>query len=365
MSFFASLFGAARSAVTSTASSPEAESKRNELNVIFNGLIRNTNEIDIIELTKPNLCQGYVFQLHRAFQDMQEARKAKELKTLVMDSKDSSDSFESIVFHPIKRKRPTDAEMCKEMSVFHLELIFLLYAVVLSTGKQYNAPTEILDGRRTTLTNVRRTRRRQRGGARPQEDLSLFIENSKKYTSATGFYDGIANYLYGVMSKERLSQVGDGIDYKEKFNQSLASLSNYDTLASSLLMGLIEFNFNHISEAASRGRGTRYGEAALIMSTWLRDEPPIPIHYPGTIDNLFIDVFTQQICDWIIRFDKLTDQEIADMTDNLNSELWTEYDKTKIRIILAEKYFLSGQKNKAHEFVRYVSSFDDWREKFY
>ena len=197
------------------------------------------------------------------------------------------------------------------------------------------------------------------------EAITLFIENSKKYTSATGFYDGIANYLYGVMSKERLSQVGDGIDYKEKFNQSLASLSNYDTLASSLLMGLIEFNFNHISEAASRGRGTRYGEAALIMSTWLRDEPPIPIHYPGTIDNLFIDVFTQQICDWIIRFDKLTDQEIADMTDNLNSELWTEYDKTKIRIILAEKYFLSGQKNKAHEFVRYVSSFDDWREKFY
>ena len=181
MSFFASLFGAARSAVTSTASSPEAERKRDELNVIFNGLIRNTNEIDIIELTKPNLCQGYVFQLHRAFQDMQEARKAKELKTLVMDSKDSSDSFESIVFHPIKRKRPTDAEMCKEMSVFHLELIFLLYTVVLSTNKQYNAPTEILDGRRTTLTNVRRTRRRQRGGARPQEDLSRFIENSNKY----------------------------------------------------------------------------------------------------------------------------------------------------------------------------------------
>ena len=181
MSWLASLFGAARSAVAGTASSPEAEVKRRELNTIFTGLIRNTNEIDIIELTKPNLCQGYVFQLHRAFQDMQEARKAKELKTLIMDSKDSSDSFESIVYHPIKRKRPSDAEICKEMSIFHLELIFLLYAVVLSTGKQYGGRTEILDGRRTTLANMRRTRRRQRGGTRPIEDLARFIESSINY----------------------------------------------------------------------------------------------------------------------------------------------------------------------------------------
>lgn len=194
--------------------------------------------------------------------------------------------------------------------------------------------------------------------------IMLFIENSKKYTSAEGFYDGIANYLYGVMAKERRSQVGDGIDYKEKFNQSLASLSSYNTLASSVIIGLIEFNLNHIPEAASRGCGTRYSKAGHIMSAWLCDEPPISIDYPGSIDNLFIDDFTHKICDWVIRFDKLTKPDIVTMTDNLASGFWTEYDKTKIRIILAEYYLSAGKIDKAREFVRYVSTFEDWRKKF-
>jgi hypothetical protein len=187
MSFFGRLFGAASSAVGSPSSS-EADKKRDEMSQIFNGLIRNTNEIDIDKLTNPNLCNQYVFQLHRAFQDMQEARKSKELKTLVMDSKDSSDSFESIVFHPIKRKRPTDNEICKEMSIFYIELIFLLYTVVLSTGKQYTSPAGILEGRRTTLeSGARRTRRRQRGGARPYEDLISFLDREYSVPSSNFF----------------------------------------------------------------------------------------------------------------------------------------------------------------------------------
>ena len=188
MSFLGRLFGLGSSATTDTGSSSEADKKRDEMSQIFNGLIRNTNEIDIDKLTNPNLCNQYVFQLHRAFQDMQEARKSKELKTLVMDSKDSSDSFESIVFHPIKRKRPTDADICKEMSVFYIELIFLLYTVVLSTGKQYVSPAGILEGRRGTLeSGARRTRRRQRGGARPFEDLISFLERESSPPSSNFF----------------------------------------------------------------------------------------------------------------------------------------------------------------------------------
>ena len=187
MSWFGRLFGAASAAVGSPSSS-EADKKRDEMSQIFNGLIRNTNEIDIDKLTNPNLCNQYVFQLHRAFQDMQEARKSKELKTLVMDSKDSSDSFESIVFHPIKRKRPTDNEICKEMSIFYIELIFLLYTVVLSTGKQYISPAGVLEGRRTTLeSGARRTRRRQRGGARPFEDLISFLDREYSLPSSNFF----------------------------------------------------------------------------------------------------------------------------------------------------------------------------------
>ena len=188
MSFLGRLFGLGSSATTDTGSSSEADKKRDEMSQIFNGLIRNTNEIDIDKLTNPNLCNQYVFQLHRAFQDMQEARKSKELKTLVMDSKDSSDSFESIVFHPIKRKRPTDADICKEMSVFYIELIFLLYTVVLSTGKQYVSPVGILEGRRATLeSGARRTRRRQRGGSRPFEDLISFLDREYSPPSSNFF----------------------------------------------------------------------------------------------------------------------------------------------------------------------------------
>jgi len=184
MSFFSSLFGSATSAVGGV-SSADATTKRGYLNTIFNNLVINTNEIDINKLTNPKLCQDYVFMLQRSFKDLEEARKAKKTKTILMSSTDGADAFDLVLFFQKSRGRPSDNDICKEISVFYLQLIFLMYAVVLSTGTQYQPPGGFDIRRRATSFGITRKRQlggasqtrkiQQRGGDLPAEDFARFI----------------------------------------------------------------------------------------------------------------------------------------------------------------------------------------------
>ena len=195
MSWLAGLFGRASSAVGGV-SSADATAKRGYLNTIFNDLVINTNEIDINKLTNPKLCQDYVFMLQRSFKDLEEARKAKKTKTILMSSTDGADAFDLVLFFQKSRGRPSDTDICKEISVFYLQLIFLMYAVVLSSGTQYQPPGGFDIRRRATSFGITRKRQfggasqtrkiQQRGGDLPAEDFARFI--SGRYQQPTELF---------------------------------------------------------------------------------------------------------------------------------------------------------------------------------
>ena len=206
-SFWARLFGSTTS--SEGVSSSSAQTQRQYLNTIFNDLVvSNTNEIDITQLANPRLCQDYVFLLTGIYDDLLKARDQKKQKALIMDSTQGTDSFELAYFFRKQSERPSEANICKEMAIFYLQLICLMYTVVLSTGTQY-VPPVTLDRRRPVAVTRKRqlggaTRRfRQRGGARLQ-DLQQFLDIS--YPDAEGIVAKPDDYKQ-LLPKELVSDI--------------------------------------------------------------------------------------------------------------------------------------------------------------
>jgi hypothetical protein len=158
---------ASRSGITSY-STAVADKKHEMLTTIFRGLYQNANDIDMKALQNPKLCSTYVFRLQSAIQDAREAEKKAELKFLMVET---GGQIDRVAFHPTKRPMQTEVELCREMAIFYLELIFLLYVASLTTNRESS---------NYFAQPFRRTRKHkqvQRGGGRPLEDFVSFLSS--------------------------------------------------------------------------------------------------------------------------------------------------------------------------------------------
>jgi len=158
---------ASRSGVTSY-STAVADKKHEMLTTIFRGLYQNANDIDMKALQNPKLCSTYVFRLQSAIQDAREAEKKAELKFLMVET---GGQIDRVAFHPTKRPMQTEVELCKEMAIFYLELIFLLYVASLTTNRE-SSNYFAQPFRRT-----RKQKHNQRGGGRPVDDFVSFLSS--------------------------------------------------------------------------------------------------------------------------------------------------------------------------------------------
>lgn len=156
---------ASRSGITSY-STAVADKKHEMLTTIFRGLYQNANDIDMKALQNPKLCSTYVFRLQSAIQDAREAEKKEELKFLMVET---GGQIDRVAFHPTKRPMQTEVELCREMAIFYLELIFLLYVASLTTNRESS---------NYFAQPFRRTRKhKQRGGGRPVEDFVTYLSS--------------------------------------------------------------------------------------------------------------------------------------------------------------------------------------------
>jgi len=178
---------ASRSGVTSY-STAVADKKHEMLTTIFRGLYQNANDIDMKALQNPKLCSTYVFRLQSAIQDAREAEKQAELKFLMVET---GGQIDRVAFHPTKRPMQTEVELCKEMAIFYLELIFLLYVASLTTNREssnYFAQPfrrtrkhkQVQRGGSQPTTGQRggsQPTTGQRGGGRPVDDFVAFLSS--------------------------------------------------------------------------------------------------------------------------------------------------------------------------------------------
>lgn len=178
--------------------------------------------------------------------------------------------------------------------------------------------------------------------------LNDFITECGHLSSAGIYLDGIANYLYGVLAKERASDSSLTFNkYPERFNAAASALMDFERPLAKLIRGLVALNFNHFKDAATtapsgllRAVAQNFSDSiqgcGWILLTEGRPDRNAPEH-------LLTDSETHQILEWAVAPPLELVREICKIESLLRGEA-SSYSKLKLRILLVAAYEL------AHDF---------------
>ena len=190
-----------------------------------------------------------------------------------------------------------------------------------------------------------------RTASKPRLDIRAvneFISASSEYHSALNYCDGICEYLYGVLAKERSPDSSLPYDgYIEKFNRSVKKLSGYERPLARTISSLIEFHFNHFDDALHLARFARVGQAAARFTALLDGKLTLTDMWesiPTTIaclDASVTDWETEKIIRWTISPIEKLSKCLPEIEHSLE-RTETSYDRVKLHILLAEVNAVAG-----------------------
>ena len=194
------------------------------------------------------------------------------------------------------------------------------------------------------------------------------IRATRRLETARGYSDAICTYLHGVLAKERVPGCQlPYARYNAKFTESVETLNWYDRPLARAIVSVIEFHHNHFAEAARKGRGSRTGEAARKFQGWLHaySDDATKAGQGSAASNGFdswvSDQETDEIVYWTLQPNEALVREAEEMETFLRRDI-ADFDRVKVRILLAEMYWAIGEKSRASEHAKSMGSkaFEDW-----
>ena len=185
--------------------------------------------------------------------------------------------------------------------------------------------------------------------------IEQFISAAKQFPTAEEYCNGICEYLYGVLAKERFSAVDVPYDrYRDKLNSSRKILHDLHRPLARQILGLIDFNFNLMRSVIHRDLTSRVGFAAERLRAWgngdLAPAPRSATQQTG-IDRALTDADTEAIIAWAC-------QDLNDLVRSVNEldefshKPLAEFDKSKCHIMLGALRFHMGDIEAARRHAR-------------
>jgi hypothetical protein len=211
-------------------------------------------------------------------------------------------------------------------------------------------------------------RRQRRLDIRAIED---FIDAGRAFPSAVDYLDGICEYFYSVLAKERAED--SSLPYKQyraKLSRSADRLKDFRRPLANTIQALIEFHFNHFREAEAFAPGFRVGLTSQRFSRWLTGDiaaaRTIPLStFDDRLEKSLTDFETERLLKWSLEsYDRILQQ--ADEMEALLLKGLPEYDRTKLHILLAENYAEAGRLTDARNHARALRgnpSLSHWAER--
>lgn len=198
-----------------------------------------------------------------------------------------------------------------------------------------------------------------------------FISDSRGYATAVGYCDGICEYLYGVLAKERSPDSSlPYTSYHEKFMRAADKLKDYDRSLSRTISALIAFHFNQFDLAANMLPGARVCLVSERYERWVSGDPQGADKVLGKALNERIEkLLSDYETDELLAISLKKSDEIIKKAEELESRVREdipEFDKSKLRILLAENYALNGKTADAVRHARALRnnpSFGMWSER--
>jgi hypothetical protein len=184
-----------------------------------------------------------------------------------------------------------------------------------------------------------------------------FISTARRFPTALGYCDGICEYLYGVLAKERATDTSLSYPtYREKFGRAADLLKDFYRPLAQVIRALVAFHFNHFSDSLSLASNSRVGLAATRFDQWLSGDlrgnnAGLTKHLDESLEKLLTDLLTEKIVVWTIAPAELILRQLPEIESTLKQDI-PEFDRAKLRMLLAEFYLAQGQEQKAKHHSR-------------
>ena len=174
-----------------------------------------------------------------------------------------------------------------------------------------------------------------------------FLSATEAFRTAGDYRAGIANYLYGVLAREKSPESGLKHDeYRERFDQAVALLGGFDRQPADAICGLVAFHYNQFDHAILRTRSARVSWAARRFLHLLEgmdlDVSELVAPERSSIDYVLSDALTEQVLTWAsIPLDGTAHEPtIAAIEEALLDH--EPFDQLKLRIVTAEYQLRKG-----------------------
>ena len=190
-----------------------------------------------------------------------------------------------------------------------------------------------------------------RGRRLDMRSIEQFIYSCKPYQTAMGYCDGICEYFYGVLAKERSDESTLPYEaYLEKFNRAIDELKDFDRPIARTIGALIEFHFNHFSEAKNLADPFRVGIAAeyfynCLTSKQNYSESP-NITKDDDLEKLLTDIDTERFIQWAVLSPAELITHKCEIVSLLNKQI-SDFDKAKAHILLGQLAIHNGDTDDA------------------
>lgn len=228
------------------------------------------------------------------------------------------------------------------------------------------ARIEDLDGIDQCFLNVARR------GNLDKRSIEEFIAASKRFPTAIRYCDGICEYFYGVLAKER--SVESSLEYSaylEKFNRAEDLLKDYDRRLSLEVCALVSFHFNHFVESSEYTTNSRASLASehflrwingTVREAWAQQTEVVNLN----LERLLTDYETEKLLNWMVMDWSELSSHVCDIESLVKRDALSDLDRSKLRILLAEYYLWSGDIAKARYHARNYRNdmvFGMWAER--
>ena len=169
----------------------------------------------------------------------------------------------------------------------------------------------------------------------------------RAYPTAMGYCDGVCDYFYGVLTKERSPASSlPYARYREKFTRAADRLKDFERPLAHVICALIAFHFNHFIPCPEIAEPSRVEVASGRFERWIASERSVAdqlLSHPhsDTLERLLTDFETERLLCWSVAASDVLLPHIDDMETMVRLDL-AEFDRTKLRILLAEWHAHQG-----------------------
>lgn len=201
--------------------------------------------------------------------------------------------------------------------------------------------------------------------------IDEFIMRSKPFRTAARYLAGLADYLYGVHTREKNAESFPmDASYEGKYDRAVVILGGFDRPPAEAICGIVAFHYNQFARAMTKTKSERVAEASLRFEAMLKGEPWLTRDFSASphtsLDVVLSDLMVDQVLTWSsVPLDGSAADTVAEMESRFVA--MRAPDELKLRLIAAEHHLAAGAPGSAMkhaEMLRHRRSTDIWYTNF-